>query len=138
LVLDNFEQVLAAGPLVADLLAACPGLAVLVTSRAALRVSGEQEYPVSPLALPAAGAADPGPRPGVARLARSEAARLFVQRASRHPPGGRRGPGSARWGGRPVPPAGRPCRGRSSCPRPASGRCRSTRCRSCSRGACPC
>ncbi len=54
LVLDNFEHVAAAAPLVAALLAACPSLAVLVTSRAAVRVRGERELPVPPLALPAA------------------------------------------------------------------------------------
>ncbi len=52
LVLDNFEQVLAAAPLLADLLAAAARLEILVTSRAALRISGECEFPVAPLALP--------------------------------------------------------------------------------------
>ncbi len=52
LVLDNFEHVLAAAPLVGELLAACPGLKVLATSRAPLHVYGEHEYPVPPLALP--------------------------------------------------------------------------------------
>ena len=51
-VLDNFEQVLAAGPIVADLLRDAPGLSALVTSRAALHVSGEQEYPVPGLPTP--------------------------------------------------------------------------------------
>jgi predicted ATPase len=55
LVLDNFEHVLAAAPSLADLLLSCPGLKALVTSRAPLRLSGEQELPVLPLALPAAG-----------------------------------------------------------------------------------
>src|SRR5262249_2298081 len=52
LVLDSFEQVLAAAPAVTALLAACPELKALVTSRAVLRVYGEQECPVAPLALP--------------------------------------------------------------------------------------
>jgi predicted ATPase/DNA-binding SARP family transcriptional activator len=51
LVLDNFEQLLPGAPFVAALLAAAPGLAVLATSRAPLRLSGEQEYPVPPLPL---------------------------------------------------------------------------------------
>jgi excisionase family DNA binding protein len=49
--LDNFEQVVAAAPVVADLLAACPGLTVLTTSRAPLRLSGEHEHAVPPLGL---------------------------------------------------------------------------------------
>ena len=51
LVLDNFEQVLDAAPLVADLLITVAALRVLVTSRAPLRVRGEREYAVGPLAL---------------------------------------------------------------------------------------
>ncbi len=74
LVLDNFEQVVEAAPLVADLLAASPGLTVLATSRVRLRVSGEQEYPVPPLALSAQ--ADRGEDP-----CDSEAVRFFVARA---------------------------------------------------------
>jgi predicted ATPase/class 3 adenylate cyclase len=52
LVLDNFEQVLAAAPAVAGLLASAPGLKLLVTSRTPLHLSGERTYPVPPLELP--------------------------------------------------------------------------------------
>ena len=54
LVLDNFEQISTAASLVADLLAECGGLHLLVTSRAALKVRGEQRYPLTPLELTAA------------------------------------------------------------------------------------
>ena len=72
------EQVVAAAPLVADLLAACPRLTVLATSRVPLRLSGEHEFPVA-----AAGAARPRERSAVRRGGRSAAAavRLFVARA---------------------------------------------------------
>jgi predicted ATPase/DNA-binding CsgD family transcriptional regulator len=80
LVLDNFEQVLDAAPRVVDLLAACPALKVLVTSRVVLRVSGEREYAVPPLGLP-----DPAHQPPGAYSAatggESESVRLFVERA---------------------------------------------------------
>ena len=75
LVLDNFEHVRAAAPAVAALLLACPRLAVLATSRAAIRVQGEQELPVLPLALPEAGS-----QPTVADLAGYPAVDLFLQR----------------------------------------------------------
>jgi len=52
LVLDNFEQVVKAAPLVTDLLGAAPGVKALVTSREVLRVYGEHEYPVPALSLP--------------------------------------------------------------------------------------
>jgi predicted ATPase len=75
LVLDNFEQVLDAAPLVADLLTAVDALRVLATSRAPLRVRGEREYVVGPLAWPVdLDATSP------ADLARAPAVRLFVER----------------------------------------------------------
>ncbi|MFN2521109.1 MAG: adenylate/guanylate cyclase domain-containing protein [Candidatus Limnocylindria bacterium] len=76
LVLDNFEQVVSAAPQVADLLRGVPGLKIIVTTRAKLHVSGEQEYPVPPLALP-----DPRALPGVDALSQYEAVRLFIERA---------------------------------------------------------
>jgi predicted ATPase/DNA-binding SARP family transcriptional activator len=51
LVIDNFEQVAEAAPVLSELLEAAPGLSFLVTSRSALRISGEQEYPLDPLGL---------------------------------------------------------------------------------------
>jgi predicted ATPase/class 3 adenylate cyclase len=76
LLLDNFEQVLDAAELVAGLLAASPALTVLVTSREALRLRGEQEYPVPPLELPQGRAAVDR-----ATAWRCAAVALFVQRA---------------------------------------------------------
>jgi len=76
LVIDNFEQVMPAGPGIAALLAGAPGLKVVVTSRFALRLSGEQEYPVPPLTLP-----DPRRLPDLAGVIEYEAVRLFSERA---------------------------------------------------------
>jgi predicted ATPase/transcriptional regulator with XRE-family HTH domain/Tfp pilus assembly protein PilF len=76
LLLDNFEQVAPAAPQVVALLAACPRLTVLVTSRSVLHVSGERAFPVPPLALP-----DPDQSQSVAQVAAAEAVRLFVDRA---------------------------------------------------------
>jgi predicted ATPase/DNA-binding XRE family transcriptional regulator len=76
LVLDNFEHVSEAAPEVAGLLAGCPNLTVMVTSRAPLRVRGEQEYPVEPLALPAS-TRSPTPE----EVLDSPSGRLFVERA---------------------------------------------------------
>jgi len=68
LLLDNFEQIIAAAPLVADLLAECPGLAVIITSRERLHLRAEQRYKISPLAL-------------------MPAVELFIQRAQAIKPG---------------------------------------------------
>jgi predicted ATPase/class 3 adenylate cyclase len=76
LVLDNFEQVLDAAPVASQLLEGSTGLRVLVSSRAVLRVSGEQEFPVPPLGLP-----DLKALPGLAALSQFEAVRLFIERA---------------------------------------------------------
>lgn len=77
LVLDNFEQILEAAPVVADLLAAAPRLQIVVTSRAPLHISGEQEYPVPPMAVP-----DPENLPPKEWLAHYDAVALFVQRGA--------------------------------------------------------
>src|SRR5215470_4883868 len=80
LVLDNFEQVLGAAPVVADLLERTPGLRVLVTSRVVLRLRGEQEWRVDPLGVPP-------PESTLAALAEAPAVRLFVDRARDVQPG---------------------------------------------------
>jgi predicted ATPase/DNA-binding CsgD family transcriptional regulator len=80
LLIDNFEHVISAAPLVSDLLSACPRLKVLVTSRESLRLSGEQEYSVPPLSLPVADG------DALQSITESEAGALFVQRAQmKHP-----------------------------------------------------
>jgi predicted ATPase/Tfp pilus assembly protein PilF len=82
MVLDNFEHVLDAAPAVVHLLSTCPRLKILVTSRAPLRVRGEQQIDIGPLGLPnrAGGAAD---------LSATSAGSLFLERAravgSTHP-----------------------------------------------------
>ena len=80
LVLDNVEHLLPAAQDVARLLAAAPTVNVLVTSRIALRLRGEREFPLSPLATPAREAEDGG-TVRVAEIAASPAVRLFVARA---------------------------------------------------------
>jgi len=74
LVLDNVEQVVDAAPLLADLVAACPHLALLVTSRTALRVRAEQRFAAPPLTLPTTGQS-------LEDVMSSMAVRLFVARA---------------------------------------------------------
>ncbi len=76
LVLDNFEHVLGAAPEVAGLIEACPGLTVLVTSRAPLGVRGEREYPVPPLTLPPSGRT-----PTEGEVIASPSGQLFLERA---------------------------------------------------------
>jgi predicted ATPase len=76
LVLDNLEQVVGVAPDLDHLLASCSGLAIIVTSRTALRLRSEREYPVGALTVPAFSY-----RPGMERLASLPAVRLFVDRA---------------------------------------------------------
>jgi predicted ATPase/DNA-binding CsgD family transcriptional regulator/tetratricopeptide (TPR) repeat protein len=77
LVLDNFEQLMAAAPGLVDVLTRCPDVTMLVTSRQPLVVTGEHEYPVPPLSTPEDDAAvDPATLGGI------DAVRLFVQRAA--------------------------------------------------------
>jgi len=76
LVLDNFEQVIDAAPLISDLLTAAARLKVLVTSREVLRLSGETDYQVPPLSLP-----DLKRLPPLERLRQYEAVALFIERA---------------------------------------------------------
>lgn len=74
LVLDNLEQLPAAGPLLADLLAACPGLRILATSRVPLNVSAERLVTIGPLSVPPRAAA-------LAEVAASPSVALFLERA---------------------------------------------------------
>ena len=78
LVLDNFEQVIDGAPVIAELLAAAPGLVVLVASRTVLRLSGEHELAVPPLPVPPPGSGEPADYASV---------RLFADRARAEAPG---------------------------------------------------
>lgn len=91
IILDNFEQVLPAASWLADLLASCPKIAVLVTSREPLRLRWEQTYRVPPLALP-----DPDRLPPLEELARVPAVALFLERARAINPELALGEGNAR------------------------------------------
>ena len=95
LLLDNAEHVLAAGPAVATLLDACPGLTVLATSREPLRVRWERLFPVPPLGLPAPEALALEPGASAAALLQAPAVALFVQRAQEVRPDFRLGPEDA-------------------------------------------
>jgi len=77
LVLDNLEHLVAAAPLVTDLLGVCPGVKVLATSRALLRVSGEHSITIPPLPVP-----EPAREALPEQLAAVEAVQLFVERAT--------------------------------------------------------
>jgi predicted ATPase len=77
LLLDNFEHLVQAVPTVAEILAAGPNLKILVTSRAALHLYGEHEFPLPPLTLP-----DSRSMPSVEVLSQCPAVALFVQRAA--------------------------------------------------------
>ena len=76
LVLDNFEHVMGAATEVSELIGSSPGLVLLITSRAPLRLRGEREFPVPPLRVP-----DPSHAPDVETVHVAPAARLFLGRA---------------------------------------------------------
>ncbi|MDP9410692.1 MAG: helix-turn-helix domain-containing protein [Actinomycetota bacterium] len=82
IVLDNFEHLLQAAPEMAELIEACPKLIVLATSRAPLRIRGEREYPVPPLALPTSTRS-----PSEEEVLASPSGKLFVERAQAASPG---------------------------------------------------
>lgn len=91
LLLDNFEQLIAAAPLLSELCAVCPGVELMVTSRAALHLSGAQEFPVSPIPLPEFKRLPPPDA-----LLQNPAVSLFVQRARVAKPGFNLTPENAR------------------------------------------
>jgi predicted ATPase len=82
LLLDNLEQVVSAAPEIAELITKCPGLKLLVTSRAPLRISHEREYPLAPLKLP-----DPDESMSVESMRDAPAVALFVECARKAKPG---------------------------------------------------
>ncbi len=82
IVLDNFEHLMPAAPVVAELLSGAERLRIVVSSRAPLRVSGEQECPVPPLALP-----DEQAHVTLGSVAECESVRLFAERAAAVAPG---------------------------------------------------
>lgn len=88
LVLDNFEQVIEAAPVLTKLLAAAPRTKAIVTSRTRLHVRGEYEFPVSPLPVPC-------PTSGLGALSRNPSVALFADRARAADPSFTLTPGSA-------------------------------------------
>ena len=91
--LDNLEQLVDAGPELAELLARCPHLQLLITSRHVLRLRGEREYPLSPYSVPAPTILE-SPN-AIARLAAEPAVELFVEHAQAVRPGFRLDPSNA-------------------------------------------
>ncbi len=83
LVLDNFEQLVPAAPLVNELLGKAANLSALVTSRETLHLYGEQEYAVPPLGVPSLG----GRQPAAEAVSQYEAVALFIERAMAVKPG---------------------------------------------------
>ena len=82
LLLDNFEHLLDAAPLVNELLATAPNLKILITSRQPLQIYGEQEYPIPPLLVPDLDSLEP-----LQQLSKFEAVELFIQHAQAISPG---------------------------------------------------
>jgi predicted ATPase len=76
IILDNFEQVVSAAPLLAEILAEAPGIKMLITSRTTLQLRGEHEYPVYPLDVPSIELSE-----NLDILMKNSATRLFVERA---------------------------------------------------------
>ena len=81
LLLDNFEQVIAAAPAITELLQGCSRLNVLITSRELLHLNGEHHYPVLPLTSPGKAQSFPNGSDLVSALSQYEAVRLFIERA---------------------------------------------------------
>ncbi len=116
LVLDNFEQVIEAAPIVADLLGACPDVTVLVTSRVRLRLSGEREVPIAPLGL-----AEPDRHRGVEDVATSGCGPALRRARGGRPAGLRADTGQRCRRCRDLPAAGWPAPRHRAGRRPGQG-----------------
>jgi predicted ATPase/DNA-binding CsgD family transcriptional regulator len=81
LLLDDFDQVVQAGPSLVDLLTACPNIKLLITSREVLRVRGEQEFAVPLLSLPDSARLDHAAKSLTSVLAKYSSVALFLERA---------------------------------------------------------